>query len=322
MVQYCFICKWRADKEPRRSFHKFPSKESEKQKWLSIIGKSGVNIGKRTSVCSIHFEKCCFRYGLVNNREILKPDCVPSLHLTKAIETSKPLMDIPPELSIPESSLQDCIDENYSDISASTYDELQSNDVSMTSTKNSDVSPSLVVDSNDASHKKTRESAIRRNNRTVVCPECSTDINVEDKQKEKTNAVLVNAYQYFANECPELTRAQLRQRTAQCTGANEADVECALRIHWSQNADSDTPYGPSHKRRRIQNQDHGEESQTLYVEVEVQPGEYDEDSEEDPLSSEDEDIKPDVTETCIQQTTFIVSEDIKKETVESEDGVS
>ncbi|XP_022819161.1 uncharacterized protein LOC111351465 isoform X2 [Spodoptera litura] len=170
---------------------------------------------------------------------------------------------------------------------------------------------------------ETRESATRRNNGMVVCPECSTNINVEDKQKEKTNAVLVNAYQYFANECPELTRAQLRQRTAQCTGANEADVECALRIHWSQNAESsDTPYGPPHKRRRVQNQHPGEESETLYVEVEVQPGEYDEDSEEDPLSSEDEDIKPDVTETCIQQTTFIASEDIKKETVESEDGVS
>ncbi|XP_022819163.1 uncharacterized protein LOC111351465 isoform X3 [Spodoptera litura] len=187
----------------------------------------------------------------------------------------------------------------------------------------SDIDDLLLIYAWTLARKKTRESATRRNNGMVVCPECSTNINVEDKQKEKTNAVLVNAYQYFANECPELTRAQLRQRTAQCTGANEADVECALRIHWSQNAESsDTPYGPPHKRRRVQNQHPGEESETLYVEVEVQPGEYDEDSEEDPLSSEDEDIKPDVTETCIQQTTFIASEDIKKETVESEDGVS
>ncbi|XP_023940797.1 THAP domain-containing protein 1 [Bicyclus anynana] len=86
MVQTCYICKWRADKEPRRSFHKFPYDEAEKQKWLDIIGKSHVSLGKRTSVCSIHFDTSCFRYGLVNGRELLRQGSVPTLQLTRPPE--------------------------------------------------------------------------------------------------------------------------------------------------------------------------------------------------------------------------------------------
>ncbi|XP_039762563.1 uncharacterized protein LOC120635611 isoform X2 [Pararge aegeria] len=86
MVQTCYICKWRADREPRRSFHKFPFVEAEKQKWLDVIGKSNVSLGKRTSVCSIHFERSCFRYGLVNGRELLRQGSVPTLQLTRPPE--------------------------------------------------------------------------------------------------------------------------------------------------------------------------------------------------------------------------------------------
>ncbi|XP_025829960.1 THAP domain-containing protein 1-like isoform X2 [Agrilus planipennis] len=114
MVQYCFICKWKANKEPRRSFHKFPSGESDKKKWLNIIGKDDVNVGKRASVCSIHFKKSCFRYGLVNNREMLKPKSVPSLYLVKTTEIVKD------DLPCTESSLQDCIDVDYNDVAANT----------------------------------------------------------------------------------------------------------------------------------------------------------------------------------------------------------
>ncbi|XP_045782988.1 uncharacterized protein LOC123879365 [Maniola jurtina] len=86
MVQTCYICKWRADKLPRRSFHKFPYDEAEKQKWLDIIGKSNVSLGKRTSICSIHFDKTCFRYGLVNGRELLRQGSLPTIQLTRPPE--------------------------------------------------------------------------------------------------------------------------------------------------------------------------------------------------------------------------------------------
>ncbi|XP_034838741.1 THAP domain-containing protein 1-like [Maniola hyperantus] len=86
MVQTCYICKWRADKLPRRSFHKFPYDEAEKQKWLDIIGKGDVSLGKRTSICSIHFDQTCFRYGLVNGRELLRQGSLPTIQLSRPPE--------------------------------------------------------------------------------------------------------------------------------------------------------------------------------------------------------------------------------------------
>ncbi|CAH2236852.1 jg20416 [Pararge aegeria aegeria] len=67
----------------RAKLFRFPFVEAEKQKWLDVIGKSNVSLGKRTSVCSIHFERSCFRYGLVNGRELLRQGSVPTLQLTR-----------------------------------------------------------------------------------------------------------------------------------------------------------------------------------------------------------------------------------------------
>ncbi|RVE43644.1 hypothetical protein evm_011684 [Chilo suppressalis] len=82
MVYTCFVCKWRSDKSPRRSYHKFPSNEELKLKWLDILGKSNVSVGKRTALCSTHFEEHCFRYGLVNGTRILRDGSLPTLNLT------------------------------------------------------------------------------------------------------------------------------------------------------------------------------------------------------------------------------------------------
>ncbi|XP_050559657.1 uncharacterized protein LOC118278959 isoform X4 [Spodoptera frugiperda] len=171
---------------------------------------------------------------------------------------------------------------------------------------------------------KTRAAAARRKNGKVVCPECNTDVDVEGRQGDKATAMLVNVYQYFATEGTKLSPSQLRERTALCTGASEEDVEHALGLYWSQTGDSDSQEAPSRKRRRVEEQP-GDESHPLYVEVEVEAAEDEENGEEDPLTSEEEDIKPDITETCIQpvsQSSYIPVEDIKKETTEFEDGVS
>ncbi|XP_050559656.1 trichohyalin isoform X3 [Spodoptera frugiperda] len=170
----------------------------------------------------------------------------------------------------------------------------------------------------------TRAAAARRKNGKVVCPECNTDVDVEGRQGDKATAMLVNVYQYFATEGTKLSPSQLRERTALCTGASEEDVEHALGLYWSQTGDSDSQEAPSRKRRRVEEQP-GDESHPLYVEVEVEAAEDEENGEEDPLTSEEEDIKPDITETCIQpvsQSSYIPVEDIKKETTEFEDGVS
>ncbi|XP_008548282.2 uncharacterized protein LOC103571775 isoform X1 [Microplitis demolitor] len=99
MVFTCFVCKWRGDREPRRSFHKFPADINERQKWLDIIG-SNKSVGKRTSLCSIHFENNCFRYGSVVGRKILNTGSLPSLYLTKT----------------PDLPLQDKVDDKTPDI--------------------------------------------------------------------------------------------------------------------------------------------------------------------------------------------------------------
>ncbi|CAH0399626.1 unnamed protein product [Chilo suppressalis] len=60
----------------------FPSNEELKLKWLDILGKSNVSVGKRTALCSTHFEEHCFRYGLVNGTRILRDGSLPTLNLT------------------------------------------------------------------------------------------------------------------------------------------------------------------------------------------------------------------------------------------------
>ncbi|XP_018365043.1 PREDICTED: THAP domain-containing protein 1-like [Trachymyrmex cornetzi] len=79
MVYTCWVCKWRGDKEPKRSFHKFPSCENERKKWKHILGINVV-LGARTTICSLHFTEDCFHYG-VHGRRLLKEGSFPSLYL-------------------------------------------------------------------------------------------------------------------------------------------------------------------------------------------------------------------------------------------------
>ncbi|XP_046417558.1 THAP domain-containing protein 5 [Neodiprion fabricii] len=82
MVYTCFVCKRRGDRGPRRSFHKFPSNKVQRQQWLDNIGKSDMVVGSRTTICSLHFENSCFRYGLVRGKRLLKECSLPTLYLS------------------------------------------------------------------------------------------------------------------------------------------------------------------------------------------------------------------------------------------------
>ncbi|XP_044747566.1 THAP domain-containing protein 2-like isoform X2 [Coccinella septempunctata] len=109
MVNTCFSCKWRNGKFPRRSFHskcnRFPLKQELRQKWLDILGKSNISIGKHTTLCSIHFEEDCFRYGLIYGTRILKDGSLPTRHLTK-IKTENQVLDSSQEIKPPESMME------------------------------------------------------------------------------------------------------------------------------------------------------------------------------------------------------------------------
>ncbi|CAH0728572.1 unnamed protein product, partial [Brenthis ino] len=109
MVYTCFLCKWRSDKHPQRSYHKFPSNNELKQKWLDILGKSNVSVGTRTTLCCLHFKEDCFRYGLVYGRKVLKDGSLPTLYLTKGDKkgpTIKSIDDIKILKAPTESSLR------------------------------------------------------------------------------------------------------------------------------------------------------------------------------------------------------------------------
>ncbi|XP_018371877.1 PREDICTED: THAP domain-containing protein 2-like [Trachymyrmex cornetzi] len=80
MVYTCWVCKWRGDKEPKRSFHRFPSNENQRKKWEHILGINNVVLGARTTICSLHFTENCFHYS-VDGKRLIKEGSFPSLHL-------------------------------------------------------------------------------------------------------------------------------------------------------------------------------------------------------------------------------------------------
>lgn len=45
-------------------------------------------LGARATICSLHFEKNCFRYGTVTARTLLKEDSLPSLYLPTSSNNS------------------------------------------------------------------------------------------------------------------------------------------------------------------------------------------------------------------------------------------
>lgn len=71
---------------------------------MDILGKSNVSIGTRTTLCCLHFEEDCFRYGLVYGRKVLKDGSLPTLYLTKGDRKGQTIKSI--DLKSPIESLQ------------------------------------------------------------------------------------------------------------------------------------------------------------------------------------------------------------------------
>ncbi|CAH1642033.1 unnamed protein product [Spodoptera littoralis] len=137
-------------------------------------------------------------------------------------------------------------------------------------------------------------------NGKVVCPNCSADIEVEDRQQEKLNAMLVRVYSYFASTNAGLSHTQLQKRTALCSGVSKDDVERALEVHHQ----AQYAGAPARKRWRIrkrksntpspeQQEQSGQMEDLLEERVFVQ-NENDTSNEENPLYNED--TKPDVAD--------------------------
>lgn len=138
MVYTCFLCKWRSDKEPRRSFHQFPVKTNERQHWLDIMGQSNAVIGNRASICMVHFEDNCFRYGLIYGRKYLKAGSCPSLHLVRKEEKENTSAVSSMDVSYSEPSMN-TIQQNYTNKTAAKSElstvSVQQNYTNKTATK-------------------------------------------------------------------------------------------------------------------------------------------------------------------------------------------
>ncbi|XP_022818985.1 uncharacterized protein LOC111351319 isoform X7 [Spodoptera litura] len=131
----------------------------------------------------------------------------------------------------------------------------------------------------------------------ILCPNCNTEIQIPQNKEDKVNAMIVNVYQYFAKEGTGLTGAQLRQRTALCTGASEADVECALVLEHEKSTDEGNPamsQNPPRKRRRKGSESPPpEQEEEPYVEqetliVKIEPNADDGSNEINPLAIDEE----------------------------------
>ncbi|KAL1462869.1 hypothetical protein WDU94_014673 [Cyamophila willieti] len=80
----CFKCglsKGKRTKEERISFHRFPSNNDQKQKWINFVGK--VEEPKQfATLCSNHFEASCFDHDAFAFIK-LKPDAVPTVEVIR-----------------------------------------------------------------------------------------------------------------------------------------------------------------------------------------------------------------------------------------------
>ncbi|XP_022819175.1 uncharacterized protein LOC111351476 isoform X2 [Spodoptera litura] len=123
---------------------------------------------------------------------------------------------------------------------------------------------------------------------------------------DKLNVLLVRVYSYFASENAGLSQAQLRQRTALCSGVSNEDVERALEVHHQ----AQYAKAPARKRRRIRRRksntpspEHQEQShpmEELHEEMVFVKNENDTSNEENPLAY-NEDTKPDVADIPVQE---------------------
>ncbi|XP_050559537.1 uncharacterized protein LOC118278943 isoform X12 [Spodoptera frugiperda] len=150
-----------------------------------------------------------------------------------------------------------------------------------------------------------------------------------DVQEDRVNAILVNVYKYFATEGTELSPSQLRERTALCTGASEADVECALVLHQEVSATQKPLRKPPRKRRKkeskspppIQEEEPYIERETLIVTVDPKAG--DANSEINPLAIKEEQPSSPITceqdaSLCEPQQSGLKPEDMAKVFVKTE----
>ncbi|XP_050559539.1 uncharacterized protein LOC118278943 isoform X14 [Spodoptera frugiperda] len=163
----------------------------------------------------------------------------------------------------------------------------------------------------------------------IRCPKCSTEIETKQYVQDRVNAILVNVYKYFATEGTELSPSQLRERTALCTGASEADVECALVLHQEVSATQKPLRKPPRKRRKkeskspppIQEEEPYIERETLIVTVDPKAG--DANSEINPLAIKEEQPSSPITceqdaSLCEPQQSGLKPEDMAKVFVKTE----
>lgn len=98
MPANCSACKNRSNNGSRTTFHKFPAKDKEcLKKWVSFVSKArGKGLWKPTvnsKLCSLHFERDCFRY--FNGRVYLNSGAAPTVfdipgHLLKGTRNALP----------------------------------------------------------------------------------------------------------------------------------------------------------------------------------------------------------------------------------------
>lgn len=182
-------------------------------------------------------------------------------------------------------------------------------------------SDSLIDDPSEEHHEASADK--------IRCPNCSTAIETKQYVQDRVNAILVNVYKYFATEGTELSSSQLRERTALCTGASEADVECALVLHQEVSATQKPLRKPPRKRRKkesispppIQEEEPYIERETLIVTVDPKAG--DANSEVNPLAIKEEQPSSPITceqdaSLCEPQQSGLKPEDMAKVFVKTE----
>ncbi|XP_022161202.1 uncharacterized protein LOC111027226 isoform X2 [Myzus persicae] len=83
----------KSSKSANITFHKFPSKESVREKWNNFLLENAVspeNVLKTSVICSLHFEQSCF--VLDKSRKLLNKHSYPSI-IVNRIKGAKKMCD-------------------------------------------------------------------------------------------------------------------------------------------------------------------------------------------------------------------------------------
>ncbi|XP_012260973.2 uncharacterized protein LOC105688906 [Athalia rosae] len=90
MVLKCCVCKLQSDDGYSVSFHKLPTREEPRKKWLDVLEAHCPPLTQKyLYVCSQHFERECFRYSGLCQRRMLKSESVPTIFNTDIARTEE-----------------------------------------------------------------------------------------------------------------------------------------------------------------------------------------------------------------------------------------